>query len=165
MKFSIANLSDGINDCALTAEPNDLGLAENFAAKVKVRLTVDKSNRELYLRARVATEARFHCDRCLEEFTQKLENSYRMFYVYSEDESPKHERDEVTVIAPETSSIDISEDVRQYLLLAVPPKLLCREGCRGLCGYCGVNLNHGRCTCPKEGADPRWETLRRLQKN
>ena len=165
MKVSIGNLSDGIHDCAFTAEPDELGLAENFGTKVKVDLTLDKSNRQLYLRACVQTEAQFRCDRCLDEFTQKIENSYQMFYVYSELESLKHKPDEVTVIAPESFSIDISEDVQQYLLLAVPLKLLCREDCRGLCAHCGANLNHGRCKCTNEDINPRWDTLKKLLKN
>lgn len=165
IKLSIGNLSDGIHDCAVTAQPNDLGLAENFGSEVKVQLTLDKSSRQLYLKARVRTEAQFRCDRCLEEFTRELENSYKMFYAYSEVESLKHEPEEVTVLTPETSSIDISEDVRQFLLLAVPLKLLCREECKGLCPDCGANLNQGPCGCAKEEVDPRWKSLRRLLKN
>ena len=165
MKLSISNLSDGVHDYALTAEPGNLRLAENFGAIVSVDLTVDKSNRQLFLRARVRTEAQFFCDCCLEQLKRTLENSYHMFYVYSEAESLNHERDEVTVIAPETSSIDISEDVRQYLLLAVPLKVLCREECKGLCPRCGVNLNQGHCECTMEKVDVRWEALRKLKKN
>ena len=45
-------------------------------------------------------------------------------------------------------------------VLAMPPKVLCRDDCLGLCAECGANLNDG----PHEHeapADPRWEELRR----
>ena len=43
--------------------------------------------------------------------------------------------------------IDLSEDARQTILLAVPLKLLCREDCQGLCPGCGVDLNREACRC------------------
>jgi len=165
MRFSIANLSDGHHDYSLMSDPEAIGLAENFDTTVQVHLTLEKAGRQYFLKARINTKARFQCDRCLEELTRELENSYRMFYVLSDAESLKHKAEEVTVIAPDTTSIDISEDVRQYLLLAVPLKVICRDKCRGLCPQCGENLNHGQCSCSRDVTDPRWDTLKKLLKD
>jgi uncharacterized protein len=52
--------------------------------------------------------------------------------------------------------------VRQYALLAIPMKPLCREGCAGLCPTCGRNLNQGPCDCPPQVLDPRLSGLRKL---
>jgi uncharacterized protein len=41
--------------------------------------------------------------------------------------------------------IDISEDVRQELILNLPARVLCQENCKGLCVDCGVNLNNQEC--------------------
>jgi uncharacterized protein len=43
--------------------------------------------------------------------------------------------------------LDLSEAVRQYALLAIPMKPICRQDCAGLCPYCGANLNQGPCQC------------------
>ncbi len=58
--------------------------------------------------------------------------------------------------------LDLGPMVREELVLAAPPYLLCREECRGLCAQCGVDLNDGPCGCEPE-ADPRWAALRALQ--
>jgi uncharacterized protein len=58
--------------------------------------------------------------------------------------------------------LDLTEAIRQYALLAVPMKPLCREDCAGLCPGCGRNLNQGGCDCPPQEADPRWAKLKNL---
>ena len=58
--------------------------------------------------------------------------------------------------------LDLTEAVRQYALLALPMKPLCRQDCAGLCPTCGRNLNQGGCDCPPQGLDPRWSGLSKL---
>lgn len=45
------------------------------------------------------------------------------------------------------TTLDVTDDVRQEILLSYPVKLLCRQDCRGLCPGCGVNLNEEPCRC------------------
>lgn len=59
-------------------------------------------------------------------------------------------------------AIDLSELVRQRLILAVPPRSLCRPECRGLCPHCGTDLNRRQCACGEQQVDPRLEALRKL---
>jgi uncharacterized protein len=58
--------------------------------------------------------------------------------------------------------LDLTEAIRQYALLAVPMKPLCRKECAGLCPNCGKNLNQGPCDCPAQNIDPRWSKLTKL---
>lgn len=58
--------------------------------------------------------------------------------------------------------LDITEAIRQYIVLAIPMKPLCQENCAGLCPTCGYNLNLGPCDCPQQEIDPRWTGLRKL---
>jgi uncharacterized protein len=59
-------------------------------------------------------------------------------------------------------ALDLSELVRQALILAVPPRSLCRPDCRGLCPQCGVDRNREECSCAERQTDPRLEALRGL---
>jgi len=43
--------------------------------------------------------------------------------------------------------VDLTDAVREDILLAFPQAWLCRAECRGLCPQCGRNLNEGTCTC------------------
>ncbi|MBI4308251.1 MAG: DUF177 domain-containing protein [Chloroflexi bacterium] len=57
--------------------------------------------------------------------------------------------------------LDLREAVRQYTLLNLPMKPLCKPDCRGLCAQCGATLNEGPCGCI-EARDPRWGPLGKL---
>jgi uncharacterized protein len=61
--------------------------------------------------------------------------------------------------------IDLDDDVRQYILLAIPQKLLCRDECQGFCPTCGVNKNIVSCTCGAQEEDSRWDALKKLSHN
>ena len=61
--------------------------------------------------------------------------------------------------------LDITEAIRQYAVLALPMKPLCKPDCQGLCPHCGRNLNEGQCSCPQKSVDARWTKLKELLKN
>jgi uncharacterized protein len=163
MKISIANLSEGVHAFHFSAEPVHFGLGSNFDNVVTIDVTLEKTNRELLLHAEASTVGTFICDRCIDEFRQELRATYEIVYLYDERETYRYPDDEVQVIAVGTTVIDITDDVRQYLLLAVPVKLLCKEGCKGLCPHCGTNHNYHACSCETDTKDSRWAALRRLQ--
>jgi uncharacterized protein len=48
-------------------------------------------------------------------------------------------------------TVDVTPDIREDVLLAVPAYPVCRDECRGLCPTCGKNLNSGSCACPPPG--------------
>ena len=59
--------------------------------------------------------------------------------------------------------IDLSQAVREQILLSVPASPLCREDCKGLCPKCGKDLNDGDCGCDRKAIDPRWSALEGIQ--
>ena len=50
------------------------------------------------------------------------------------------------------------------VLVNWPMKVLCKEDCKGVCQFCGANLNEGQCSC-KKPVDPRLEALKQLLDN
>ena len=50
--------------------------------------------------------------------------------------------------------VDLTDDVREELLLAIPSCFYCSPDCKGICPSCGVNLNHGSCACSSRPAEP-----------
>jgi len=69
------------------------------------------------------------------------------------------DRDDFVVPVGADDTVDLSEVVRQHLLLALPIAPRCREACRGLCPTCGADLNVGRCGCVRDEIDPRLRAL------
>ena len=44
---------------------------------------------------------------------------------------------------------DLTDDIRETLLLSMPIRIKCKEDCKGLCCSCGANLNKEKCSCKK----------------
>jgi uncharacterized protein len=130
----------------------------------EVHLTRDHAG--ILVRGRLATRMRVPCARCLgpaesEVVFDLVEHFRPTLYIPG---GPPIEADPEGDAATEIDGhhqVDLSEVVRQAVLLAVPVHPLCRGDCRGLCPQCGRDLNEGACGCAPE-PDPRWQALRAL---
>lgn len=160
MKINISNLSEGVHEYEFEENPPAIKLDERFSKSVSVRVALEKRRRQLFLTGHVTTSGRFVCDRCLDSFDKNLIVDYRMSYVYDRNDAGDVDEGEITLLQTSTNEIDIDEDVRQYILLAVPLKLLCKEDCAGLCGTCGANLNYETCDCQDQKTDPDFAGIR-----
>jgi DUF177 domain-containing protein len=153
LKINISNLSEGVHEYQFEESPSSIKLDERFSKPVFVQVEIEKRRRQLFLTGHIKTVGRFVCDRCLDEFDNHIDADYRMTYVYDASDAGEIDKDELTVIHTSTNEIKIDDDVREYILLAIPFKLLCKEDCAGLCGTCGANHNHETCDCSAEKTD------------
>lgn len=61
--------------------------------------------------------------------------------------------------------IDLDPIVREQVLLALPMHAVCREDCKGLCGFCGQNLNDKQCGCEEKRVNPQFAALKDIKLN
>ncbi len=110
------------------------------------------------------------CSRCLEPTDIEILDDF--MYLYSlrkktvANRNATEETDDEFHVVPVTSwknRLDISEQVWESLILALPMRVLCSKDCRGICPTCGKSLNSGACTCSSEKKDPRFEKLLAIQ--
>jgi uncharacterized protein len=165
MKIQVGGLSEGVHEYSFRVAPAELGLSSEFRDAVDVKATLEKTSRQLLLRGSVATTAEVECDRCVALIREPIGSGYQMHYVWEETDAERIDPSEVQVLLPGQTVIDLSDDVRQTVLLALPLKHVCREDCKGLCPHCGRNLNEGTCDCKETRVDGRWDKLRELQNN
>lgn len=131
----------------------------------KVRLL--RTNDGILVTGQAQTEVRMPCRRCLlpasvpveldleEEFRPSIDiiTGAALPLADGEDQATRMDAHHV---------LDLTEVVRQGLLLAVPMSAVCSPDCKGLCPNCGTNLNEGPCGCQPEEIDPRLAVLRSL---
>jgi uncharacterized protein len=163
MKIQIAGLSEGVHEFSFREPVAEVDLGKEFSGEVEVDVMLEKSGKRFYVKADVRTGGIFSCDRCTSPFTLALRSTFQMYYIWDPGDAELLDPSEVHIIPAGLPIIDLAEDVRQTVLLAVPLKLLCSEDCRGLCPRCGVDLNKESCVCPPEEGEGRWETLRRFR--
>ena len=165
LKIRVSGLSTGTHEYSFRVPSSDLQLDANFDSPVEVKVRLEKLARQIIVRSEIATSASFSCDRCLAGFRQPIAANYAVAYVEDSSETGRFPPEEVRVIRPDATVIDLSDDVREMVLLSVPLKLLCREECRGLCPRCGADLNAGECGCTKEIANRPWQDLEKILKH
>ena len=100
------------------------------------------------------------CWRCLEPADLDLDVKAEDFF---EAELPPleelGEEAEATLSYEEDGILNLSEWARDAVAEMLPPKILCRPDCRGLCPQCGANRNLVECGC-EPPADFRWDKLK-----
>ena len=62
-------------------------------------------------------------------------------------------------IGDATEYVDLTDEIRQSIILALPTYPVCRPECLGVCPACGKNLNEGPCGCASATPDDRWGAL------
>jgi len=165
LTINISRLSEGTHLYDFETEPKNLDLDARFVDRVFVHAVLEKTGHQMLLKAELRTKSRFTCDRCLDEFENVLSTRYQVVYITEENGARSDSGEEVQYISPDANTIDLGEDVRQFLILAVPLKLLCKDDCQGLCAKCGANKNKVNCSCAENDADPRWEVLKKVSLN
>jgi len=115
----------------------------------------------------LSTEVNVPCRRCLASVAVPVEFHLEEEFRPSIDVEtgrplPLEEDQDEATRTDAHHMLDLTEVVRQDLLLALPMSALCRPDCRGLCPVCGQNLNEGPCNCQPVGGDPRLAALRDL---
>jgi len=107
-------------------------------------LTVQRAFNELVVRGTLSVNFKCLCARCGVCFIKKvfIGDFCRSFALKSKSEL-----------------INLTPDVREDILLALPMVAVCSNACRGLCAGCGVNLNSGKCKCVRKIETDKWQIL------
>ena len=95
--------------------------------------------------ARAETVVDTRCSKCLEPMRLPLRADLDVRFLRAPDP------DDPDLYAYDASTIDLTDPVRDALLLEMPLRFLCKEDCKGLCPHCGANLNKRTCTCQEGG--------------
>lgn len=109
-----------------------------FLGSVHIDCECFKVHNEIVVQAKVTTQRKVTCSRCLNSVTRTLSQDFMRSY--STEKLGEY--------------LDLDPDIREEILLSFPGKVLCSPDCKGLCSGCGLNLNLEKCKCPK-GAKPQ----------
>lgn len=147
----------------------DLEIAEGSdPSVVEGSVRMMHTNQGVLVQGKLAGETQLACARCLEtvpvDFEIHLEEVYMPTVDMATGKLIKPEEEDQALWIDEHHILDLTEVLRQDVLLELPVHVLCKEDCRGLCPECGTNLNESTCNCGRD-LDPRWSSLTNLLKN
>ncbi len=136
----------------------------SFLSPIEYGLTVNRSGDGVWVQGQVRTRLSLNCARCLEDFTLSVESELDIELVPKDKASGAPEvelqTDELNLYYFEGDEIDLDPYVFEEVMLNLPIKALCSEGCKGMCPSCGKNLNIGDCQCQRTGTTTLAEKLK-----
>lgn len=151
MIIDLSQLTD--DGLLLEGEENSsiLGLAEDGMVRclgpINYALDAAVASNELIITGKIGVELELKCSRCSEFNPVFIEETSFL---------------QAIELDGETQSVDLTEDIREAMLLLFPAHPVCSAECKGLCPQCGTNYNKASCKCGKP-ADDRWGGLDDLQ--
>lgn len=120
----------------------------SFPTPIHYRLKASLVSSGVLVEGETWTGIAAQCGRCLEMFETEI-RATDICHFYENVSEPE---------------LDVTEDIREDLLLAVPPNPICDEDCLGLCLKCGGNRNLKPCKChEKKPGNPAWGDLDNLK--
>ena len=114
---------------------------EDISAKdLKSVVRLSRTREGLLFQVEGDAEIMTNCVSCLVAFYLPIHFEFEELY-----EFPSRLREETDLVLPADGYIDLSELYREFMILGIPIRCLCKEDCLGLCEVCGVNLNQETC--------------------
>ena len=102
-----------------------------FIAPLDVQAKVSRVNNTVLAKTKVHGKYRSACARCLAEIERDWNGNFLFDFA----------------VDKQTEAVELDEDIRQEVLLSLPPRVLCKEDCKGICLGCGADLNTEKCRC------------------
>jgi DUF177 domain-containing protein len=131
---------------------------EEDLSYIEGEIVLIRTNRAILVSGKMTASVNTICSRCLIPIETKVS------FEFGEEANPVSEilssaiqYDNLAI--DDGNVLDLSEAVRQYALLTLPVKPLCRVDCAGICPTCGHNLNQEPCQCQSNTVNPRWSKL------
>jgi uncharacterized protein len=169
---TIVGIRDGHHPFSETVPASEIpGLPPEFRSEVRVEGVLQRQSGRYVLSASVAAVARLTCDRSLEEYDELIETSFDLEYrvdtalaTLQRGRIAELDDEEVRGLRDDEKAIDITEDVRQVLTLAIPSR-------RVAPAYRDKHLDEifpsikGRdAEQPSNDVDDRWEALKNIHR-
>ena len=137
--------------------PSTIGAEHDaIAGDIDAELDIVSTLDDLSVTGAISVPWHGSCRRCLAPITERLVVDVDERYA----EQPAELDDAFPIV---NGQLDVTQMVREHVLLAVADLRLCRPDCPGLCPDCGADLNAVPCDCDRVVIDDRWSTLDQLR--
>ena len=150
--------------------PVQTGSELHFISPISYRINLSRADSLVFIAGTINFKVELSCSRCLERFVLLLAPEFSVCLSPAQFQNLPLEmelqKEDLDKEFYDGEVINLSAILQNQIILAIPFYPLCREGCKGLCPYCGKNKNQEACQCSeKEFVDPRLSVLKDFFKN
>lgn len=135
MKIKIKDIKPEGIEVSEQIAPEIIGLTPKdegyFSEPLDVHARLSRVGNTVLAKTHVEGRYNTFCSRCVVDIQQDWRSDFLLDFP----------------VEAATETIELDDDIRQEVLLRLPPKVLCKEDCKGICPKCGVDLNIEECKC------------------
>lgn len=155
-RVDISSLPDGTHAQVHHPSASDLELDSDVYSDIEVPLHLDVNGRRILAAFEATGTARLECDRTLKPYDQPLSGRHAVLFVPPTEEVREGE-EEVRRLPDDATAIDLTDAVRDTLLLAIPMRRVAPEAE-------DVEIETSFGASSEDGlADDRWAVLKKLR--
>ncbi len=135
---------------------------------VLTKVTLEKRSAFIKLHLKIKGWLELTCDRCLENYEQKIKNQAELFVKFGEKEFEEGEN--VIWVSPDEHAVNLAQILYEYISLSIPLRHIHpkdKNGKRGCNKEMLEKLKIYKQPKSDEEAepDPRWEALKKMKNN
>ena len=165
LRLDLRGFPQGECDTVLDLEGPELGITDDelpLEGPLSIALAVHRLEERLTIRGTVTGRVREACARCGREIHRPLNVEFMLLAEERPEGAAPDAGPDDDIVYHDGQMLDLSDHVRQVVMVDAPMAPLCREDCQGLCPGCGADLADGACRCEPAPPDPRWRKLDKL---
>jgi uncharacterized protein len=147
----------------------DIAIRDATDADQKIRYQIEllarRSGETFYFNAKLQGTLSTQCHKCLKPAEFEVDTAFDLIVQRGETKSTEGEaytHDEYIYIPIGQQDISLDQYIYENLVINIPMRILCDDGCKGLCPNCGADLNTDTCSCSPQ-TDTRWDALKTLK--
>ena len=177
MQLELKDIKGGVLEqdysCTLADFPELYDLAEQdgtqFKEPLEFHLRFQLTGQLVEVDGHVRATVELKCGRCLKSFEYLVAESFALTYTPQPDdrtdEDVELELEELGLVVYQDDILDLQGPLREQLIMAVPIRPVCHEGCLGLCPECGGDLNESQCHCVRKPFNNKFSVLADIELN
>lgn len=170
LKVEIKDLKESPYILELNEIPSRLDLTEcepyEFKGKITGSIEFRLVGNDVLAEGKIKSTCETFCSRCLENIKVEHTSDFNVVYIIKDEFTTENLEEEVSpdgmVECPYDGEVIFpANEIRETILIDMPDIPLCSDQCKGICQYCGANLNKEECQCDKAKIDeenmPDWK--------
>ncbi|HET6569752.1 MAG TPA: DUF177 domain-containing protein [Rhodothermales bacterium] len=159
LQIKISSLKPGIHRFQLEPEAEAVDLDPCRFEDIHVDVHLDYHEERIFVKLSAHALATLQCDRTLVDFKQQLDGAYSLLFAEPDvAASGTAGSQDVRVLHPSDQEIDLTDAVRDTILLAIPARCIA-PGAEDE----AIPMQFGAVDSRGDYIDPRWEALRKLK--
>jgi len=155
LRIDIRTLEIGPHEFNLECTPDDLGVEPEKMEEIRADVKLNYDGKEALLNIEVSAVVNLVCDRTMVSFKQPIKGSYTV--LFSPHKFEEDTGDEVRPFSAKDEELDITDIVRDTLLLAIPIRKIAPGAEKA-----DIATSFG-VPAEQNDIDPRWHALAALK--